>query len=169
MALVVGANPRGSASSRTPVSRCTVAVRANRECGRPVMAISGQLNCINVGNNLRISSVSPLCEMISTTSLLVIIPRSPWAASTAWTKRAGVPSEAKVAASFRPIRPDFPTPIKMTCPSQLRIICIAETNEVSKVLASLSSAAASLAITARANMRVVSLPAIEGCESICSR
>jgi hypothetical protein len=35
------------------------------------------------------------------TSSDVIMPRSPWLASAAWTKKAGVPVEARVAAILR--------------------------------------------------------------------
>jgi len=44
-----------------------------------------------------------------------IMPRSPWLASAGWTKKAGVPVEASVAASFEPIWPLLPTPVPQLC------------------------------------------------------
>ncbi|MFK4405221.1 hypothetical protein ABH991_002255 [Bradyrhizobium ottawaense] len=55
------------------------------------------------------------------TSSVVIMPRSPWPASAACTKKAGVPVEASVAAILRPIWPDLPSPVTMTRPLALRI------------------------------------------------
>src|SRR3954466_10360749 len=55
------------------------------------------------------------------TSSVVIMPRSPWAASAVCTKKAGVPVEANVAAILRPIWPDLPSPVTMTRPFALRI------------------------------------------------
>ncbi len=54
------------------------------------------------------------------TSSAVIMPRSPWPASAAWTKKAGVPVEAKVAAILRPIWPLLPTPLTTTRPLAAR-------------------------------------------------
>ena len=50
------------------------------------------------------------------TSSGVIMPRSPWLASPGWTKKAGVPVEAKVAAILRATWPDLPMPVTMTRP-----------------------------------------------------
>ena len=44
----------------------------------------------------------------------MIMPRSPWLASAACTKKAGVPVEAKVAAILRPIWPDLPSPVTIS-------------------------------------------------------
>ena len=44
------------------------------------------------------------------------MPRSPWLASLGCTKKAGVPVEAKVAASFWPMCPLLPMPVTMTRP-----------------------------------------------------
>jgi hypothetical protein len=46
----------------------------------------------------------------------VIIPRSPCEASAGWTKNAGVPVDASVAASLRAIWPDLPMPETTTRP-----------------------------------------------------
>ena len=48
------------------------------------------------------------------------MPRSPWLASLGWTKKAGVPVEAKVAAILRPTWPDLPMPVTITRPRALR-------------------------------------------------
>ena len=50
------------------------------------------------------------------TSSGVIMPRSPWLASAACTKKAGVPVEASVAAILRATWPDLPSPVTMTRP-----------------------------------------------------
>ena len=49
---------------------------------------------------LPISTLSPDHEMATIGVVLAIMPRSPWLASLGCTKNAGVPVEAKVAASF---------------------------------------------------------------------
>ena len=55
------------------------------------------------------------------TSSAVIMPRSPWLASPGWTKNAGVPVDANVAAILRPIWPDLPIPVTMIRPRAPRI------------------------------------------------
>jgi hypothetical protein len=55
------------------------------------------------------------------------MPRSPWLASAAWTKKAGVPVEAKVAAILRPIWPDLPSPVTISRPLAFRIRSAAAT------------------------------------------
>ena len=62
------------------------------------------------------------------TSSAVIMPRSPWLASAAWTKNAGVPVEAKVAAILRAMWPDLPRPVTITRPFAARISSTAATN-----------------------------------------
>ena len=59
------------------------------------------------------------------TSSGVIMPRSPWLASAACTKNAGVPVEAKVAAILRATWPDLPRPVTITRPLALRISSMA--------------------------------------------
>ena len=49
------------------------------------------------------STVSPDQDMATTTSSGTIMPRSPWLASAGWTKKAGVPVDASVAATLAPI------------------------------------------------------------------
>ena len=44
------------------------------------------------------------------------MPRSPWLASAGWTKAAGWPVEARVAAILRATWPDLPMPVTMTRP-----------------------------------------------------
>jgi hypothetical protein len=67
------------------------------------------------------SFVSPDQESATTTSSAVIMPRSPWLASLGWTKKAGVPVEARVAAIFVPICPDLPIPVTITRPLAARM------------------------------------------------
>src|SRR6185436_7978537 len=65
---------------------------------------------------LPISKLSPDQEMATIASSLAIMPRSPWLASLGCTKNAGVPVEAKVAASFCPTWPLLPMPVTITRP-----------------------------------------------------
>ena len=44
------------------------------------------------------------------------MPRSPWLASAGWTKLAGVPVDANVAAILRATWPLLPIPVTMTRP-----------------------------------------------------
>ena len=69
----------------------------------------------------RSSAVSPEFEIMMMTSSRPIMPRSPWLASAGWTKMAGVPVEASVAAILRAIWPLLPMPVRMTRPVALLI------------------------------------------------
>ncbi len=62
------------------------------------------------------SRASPDFDRASTTSSCPIMPRSPWLASEAWTKKAAVPVEAKVAAILRATWPDLPMPVQAMRP-----------------------------------------------------
>ena len=64
------------------------------------------------------SSVSPLVEIVNRTSPAASMPRSPWRASAACRNIDGVPVLEKVAAIFRPINPDLPSPATTTRPLQ---------------------------------------------------
>ena len=66
------------------------------------------------------SSVSPELEMAIRRSTAVIMPRSPWLASPGWTKNAGVPVLASVAATLPAMWPDLPMPVTTTRPRQSR-------------------------------------------------
>ena len=115
--LAVGAKFSGQASAATPTSRWTEAAVASAEAGLPVSATTGMPRRRNVGTSAKTSAVSPLFDKAMTPSSRVIMPRSPWLASVAWTKRAGWPVEAMVAAIFRATCPDLPTPVHTTRPS----------------------------------------------------
>ena len=67
------------------------------------------------------SRVSPDQDSIIRTSDRPIMPRSPCDASAGWTKWAGVPVLAKVAASLRATWPDLPIPARISRPSIARI------------------------------------------------
>ena len=67
------------------------------------------------------SALSPDHETAMTTSPFCTMPRSPWLASVAWTKNAGRPVEAKVAAILRPTWPDLPRPVTITRPGAAAI------------------------------------------------
>ena len=64
------------------------------------------------------------------TSSGVIMPRSPWLASPGWTKKAGVPVEAKVAAILRATWPDLPMPVTISRPFDRAISSTAATKGV---------------------------------------
>ena len=53
--LAVGARLSGQASSGTPISRCTVAMRASEESALPVRAIRGTPKRLMTGRMVRIS------------------------------------------------------------------------------------------------------------------
>src|SRR5262245_55100742 len=57
------------------------------------------------------------------------MPRSPWLASAACTKKAGVPVEASVAAILRAMCPDLPMPVTIRRPCACRMVSTAATNE----------------------------------------
>ena len=63
------------------------------------------------------SRVSPEFDITSATSCSVIMPRSPWLASAGWTKKAGVPVDARVAAVLWATWPDLPIPEQTTRPA----------------------------------------------------
>jgi hypothetical protein len=67
------------------------------------------------------SGCSPDHDSAMITSSGVIMPRSPWPASAACTKKAGVPVEASVEATLRATWPDLPSPVTMTRPLARRI------------------------------------------------
>src|SRR3569833_1169039 len=91
---------------------------------------------------LRSSAVSPDHDSAMITSSGVIMPRSPWLASAACTKKAGVPVEASVAAILRPICPDLPRPVTMTRPLALRIRSVAAANGAPRPFCSVAISAA---------------------------
>ncbi len=77
-----------------------------------------------------------------------IMPRSPCEASAGWTKIAGVPVEAKVAAILRPTWPDLPMPLTTTRPLQAESRSTASVKLPSSVAESARKPAASAAKTA---------------------
>ena len=90
------------------------------------------------------SVVSPDHEIAKITSFFSIIPISPWLASVGWIKKDGVPVEDNVAEIFLPIWPDFPTPVTITLPFDLKIIFTASSkfeskNSFSRFIPSISS------------------------------
>src|SRR5690242_7658552 len=77
------------------------------------------------------------------TSSDVIMPRSPWLASAACTKKAGVPVEASVAAILRAICPDLPSPVTITRPRAARMVSTAAANGAARLSAIAAVRAAS--------------------------
>src|SRR3989338_7248292 len=108
--LAVGERPIGQASSLTAAFKITSAARDRLELGLPVITMILRPSRLIMERIFKSSSVSPLLETARTTSPFIIIPRSPWMPSLAWRKREGVPVLDNVAAIFRPISPDFPSP-----------------------------------------------------------
>ncbi len=85
------------------------------------------------------------------TSSEVTIPRSPWLASAGWTKKAGVPVLASVAAILRAICPDLPIPETTTRPRQPSSSATAWTKPPSSWSRSARTASASMSSTSRAS------------------
>ena len=112
----VGASPRGQASFSIFKWIETSLYLARVEFLFEVMAIIGTPILFINSNSLTISSVSPELETAITESPSTIIPKSPCIASAGWTKIAGVPVEAIVAAIFLQISPDLPIPVITTLP-----------------------------------------------------
>ncbi|MNK99578.1 hypothetical protein D3C87_1199820 [compost metagenome] len=98
------------------------------------------------------SAVSPELENAISTSSRVIMPRSPWLASAGCTKNDGVPVEASVAATLRPMWPDLPMPDTTTRPVQPRIIWTALVNAGVSRSASAETASASILRVWRASL-----------------
>jgi hypothetical protein len=93
------------------------------------------------------------------------MPRSPWLASLGWTKKAGVPVEERVAATFKPTWPLLPMPVTMTRPWQARIMAIARAKLSHKELA---RAAFSALNPSASNCRVLVAEAIASLPSSSS-
>src|SRR5467141_1228980 len=81
------------------------------------------------------------------TSSRLTMPRSPWSESTGCRNMAGVPVDVNVAAIFRAIRPDLPTPDTITRPFAAARISIARAKAGPSVSARRWTAAASSAST----------------------
>src|SRR6266850_751541 len=93
--------------------------------GLPVIEISLTPRRLILSRRRRSSSVSPEFDTARTTSPGTTIPRSPWIASAGCMKREGVPVDARVAAIFRQMIPDFPIPVTTTRPLQAWIAATA--------------------------------------------
>ena len=87
------------------------------------MAINLLLPRLSKGTNTFISGVLPLLEMHITTSSCCIIPKSPWIASAACIKMAGVPVEFIVATILLAIMALLPIPVITTRPLDCNIYC----------------------------------------------
>src|SRR5262245_29899825 len=93
------------------------------------------------------------------------MPRSPWLASAAWTKKAGVPVEASVAAILRAMCPDLPMPVTINRPCACRMVSTAATKDAPSPSA---MAAFSAARPSRPVSSVRSAEATKGCaEASC--
>jgi hypothetical protein len=75
--LAVGARSSGQASFSTPTWMLASASLDRVDSGLPVMAISGTWSRLMIGRMVMISPVSPEFDRASTTSVDVIMPRSP--------------------------------------------------------------------------------------------
>ncbi len=153
--LAVGVRFRGQASSGTVTSRVTVALRASVDSTLPVRVMSGMARRFRCGSRNSSSGLSPELDSASTTSLAVIMPRSPWLASAACRKKPGVPVLARVAAILRPTCPDLPMPVTITRPLQARHNRQAATNGGPRRAPRDSTARASTASARRAALSSV--------------
>src|SRR5690349_37827 len=147
--LVVGASVSAQASSSTPPSRTTAAARPSGESATPVMAMIGTPSRPSWPTSPNRSSDAPLFDSRIATSCAPAIPRSPCRESTGWMNDAGVPVEVSVAAIFRAISPDFPTPETMTRPGVRARSSTALPNASESVRAECASAPASSSSTRR--------------------
>jgi hypothetical protein len=86
-------------------------------------------------------------------------------ASAGWTKKAGVPVEASVAAILEPIWPLLPTPVTMTRPSMREMMSTAWAKGSASPF---SSAAANAATPACSVATVLSAEAIEASKGFFS-
>ena len=154
--LAVGARPKGQASSATLTSMLTSAPCARVERGFPVKLIRGTPRRLISGRIRRISSVSPELDRARTRSSGVIIPRSPWLASPGWTKKAGLPVLARVAAILPAMCPDLPMPRTTMRPRQPSINWQARAKPSSRRSTKASTALASVSRTARPRARIFS-------------
>ena len=132
------------------MSSQTSAAWARGEASLPVMLTSGTPRRLISGNRVTTSEVLPELEMAITTSLRVSMPRSPWLASPGWTKNAGEPVLARVAAILRPMWPDLPIPVTIMRPWQAI--------RMSQARRKLSPMRASRAATASASSLTVRCP-----------
>ena len=112
----VGAAPKGQASRTISRLIKTSAILASELFGLFAIAMIFTPNLFKCGKILISSSLSPLYEIASTKSFLLIIPRSPCSASVGCTKKLGVPVLAIVAAILAPMCPLLPTPVTTNFP-----------------------------------------------------
>src|SRR5579875_3335886 len=96
--------------------------------------------------------------MASSTSPATSIPRSPWRASAGCRNIAGVPVLESVAATLRPIRPDFPIPVTTTRPRQPSSSSTALSKRPSSRSCRSRMACASISSTRRATSRLMLSP-----------
>ncbi len=125
---VVGARLCGHASRASGSASVTSAAWPSVESVFEVIPIRLTLWRREYSIRLLSSAVSPDQDSAMMTSASgAIMPRSPWPASAAWMKKAGVPVEARVAAILRAMCPDLPMPVTITRPGFERIRSMAAT------------------------------------------
>ncbi len=147
--LVVGASVSGHASSARPASSTTVAACPSVESGAPVRATIGTPSRFNCSTSPNSSSDSPLFDRRIATSSRPTMPRSPCSESTGCRNAAGVPVDVNVAAIFRAMSPDFPTPETMSRPEAAASRAMAWPNAAPSPCATCWIASASRASTRR--------------------
>src|SRR5919201_3477557 len=127
------------------------ASRASAELALPVMAMSFAPRRLTSGTMSRSSSLAPEDEMAMNTAPASIMPRSPWLASAACTKYAGVPVLAMVEAILRAMWPLLPMPLTTTRPLRVAMSSSAARNRSSNRSISARNASASIESTRRAS------------------
>ena len=152
--LQVGAMFRGQASSSIGVIRTRSLPRASVDSSLAVMeTIRAPIFRIK-GSKATSSSLSPDFPTAITTSSLATIPISPCIPSEPWRNTAGVPVETIVAAILFAMRPDFPTPMRMTFPWQACNILTASSKRELKLSSKWVRALASNRMTRRSSSRI---------------
>jgi len=133
---VVGAILAGHASRAAGRTSATVAARITIESAwlpRPITGQPSRCAWARIGHK---SGVLPELDSTISRSSRVIMPRSPCAASAGWTKNAGVPVAASVAAILRPTCPDLPMPVTIARDRVWSSRLTASANRASRPIAS---------------------------------
>ena len=154
----VGARFNEQASSFTAISSTMLLALANVDFRFAVKVINRTPSRFTASTNSMSSSVSPLDEIATSTSSPVSIPKSPCNASEACKNNDGVPILANVAAVFRPINPDLPSPVTTTRPLHEYSISTAFSKRASSRSINPAIASDSIRNTRRAVARLIARP-----------
>ena len=143
----VGARLLGQASWSMVASSTMSACEARNDSVLPTRAIRVFPKSLISGTSIFISGVSPLFETQMTTSSGCTMPRSPWMASAACIKAAGVPVELNVETILVAMFALFPMPVTTTLPFAEKIVSTAFTKASSMCCTRCATAFFSSSIT----------------------